>query len=63
MAAPNKKLSRSRTRARRANWRLTSPKLQACPHCHAPRLAHTVCPNCGQYKGREVKTEEQAAGE
>lgn len=63
MAAPNKKLSRSRTRSRRANWRLAPPQLQACPHCHAPRLPHSVCPNCGQYKGREVKTEEQVAGE
>jgi large subunit ribosomal protein L32 len=26
----------------------------ACPHCHAPKLPHRVCPSCGYYNGREV---------
>ena len=30
--------------------------LSECPHCHSPRLSHTVCPTCGYYKGREAIT-------
>lgn len=29
-------------------------KLVACPDCFAKHLAHTVCPACGKYKGRQV---------
>jgi large subunit ribosomal protein L32 len=25
-----------------------------CPKCQTPIPAHTACPNCGTYKGREV---------
>jgi len=28
--------------------------LSVCPKCKKPVLPHTVCKNCGYYKGREV---------
>jgi len=31
-----------------------APILVRCPKCGKPRLSHTVCPNCGYYKGIEV---------
>jgi large subunit ribosomal protein L32 len=39
---------------RRSHHRLDVPALNPCPHCRQPRLSHRVCPNCGQYDGREV---------
>jgi len=41
MAVPKKKMSRSRTRQRKAAWKLTRPST-------------TPCPQCGTYNGREV---------
>jgi large subunit ribosomal protein L32 len=54
MAVPKKKMSRSRTRRRKATWKVDRPTTSTCPQCKAPKLPHRVCPNCGQYKGREV---------
>ena len=33
---------------------LEKPTLVFCPKCGKPVLPHTVCPNCGYYKGVEV---------
>ncbi len=33
---------------------LSKPALTSCPKCGKPVLAHTVCQNCGYYKGVEV---------
>jgi len=54
MAVPKQKQSRSRTRKRRAQHKITPPGVNACPQCHSPRLPHRVCPVCGTYAGREV---------
>lgn len=54
MAVPKKKMSRSRTRRRKAGWKVAAPNTRPCPQCKAPKLPHRVCPNCGTYKGREV---------
>lgn len=29
-------------------------RLNICPKCKKPVLSHTVCLNCGYYKGQEV---------
>jgi len=54
MANPTNRASRTRKRMRRANWKATAPQTGTCPQCHEPKLTHTVCGNCGHYKGREV---------
>ena len=56
MAVPKRKMSRSNTRSRRSQWKTTVPTLATCPNraCGALKPPHLACPNCGQYKGRQV---------
>ena len=54
MASPYKKVSKMKKRSRGANWKLGVPSLTVCPTCQNPILPHHACPNCGNYKGREV---------
>ena len=54
MAAPKRKMSKSRRDKRRANWKLTVPGYVLCPQCHEPKLPHHVCMECGFYDGKEV---------
>lgn len=54
MAVPKKKMSRSRTRARKATWKVAKPAHSICPQCQSPKLPHRACPNCGTYNGRRV---------
>ncbi|MDP7011478.1 MAG: 50S ribosomal protein L32 [Verrucomicrobiota bacterium] len=57
MAVPKRKTSRSRRRKRLAsNSVIKLPKLQDCPQCGVPALAHRVCPSCGFYKSRQILT-------
>jgi large subunit ribosomal protein L32 len=53
MAVPKRKLSRSRTRHRKAQWlRTSSPTYATCKRCKTPIRPHTVCGTCGYYAGR-----------
>ncbi len=54
MAVPKKKMSRSRTRRRKANWKVSAPTTVECQQCGAMHLPHRLCHECGSYKGREV---------
>ena len=54
MAVPKRKMSRSNTRSRRAQWKAAVPNLVSCDRCREPKLAHTACPNCGTYNKRQV---------
>jgi large subunit ribosomal protein L32 len=56
MAVPKRKMSRSNTRARRAQWKAAAATLAPCPNraCGQLKLPHTACPNCGQYDGKQV---------
>lgn len=54
MPVPKRRHSKSRGRKRRTHWKLEVPQWVECPHCHQPKLPHTVCPHCGFYKGKEV---------
>ena len=39
----------------RARKRLeNSVNISVCPKCKEPKLSHTVCQSCGEYKGRKV---------
>lgn len=54
MAVPKKKMSRSRTRRRKANWKVARPHTVTCPDCGGPKLPHRVCPHDGMYKGNPI---------
>ncbi len=54
MAVPKNKVSKSKTSSRFANWKVKTPGLSECPHCHELKKNHEVCPHCGFYKGEQV---------
>ncbi len=54
MAVPRHKHTRSSVGQRRMHLYITKAALTQCPKCKKPVLPHTVCKNCGFYKGREV---------
>lgn len=58
---PKRKHSSGRRDRRRAHDALTPMNLVTCSNCGEMRPAHTVCPNCGHYQGREVVTIEKEA--
>lgn len=62
MAVPKRKMSRSNTRHRRAQWKGQAPTLVSCPQCREAKLPHTACPTCGTYgpRGRRRQVIEPA---
>jgi len=54
MPNPKRRHSAARRGKRRAHDALHRQSLAECPQCHELKLPHRACPNCGQYKGREV---------
>ena len=44
----------SATGQRRSHHALKSRAYSRCPHCAKEIMPHTVCQNCGWYKGRQV---------
>ncbi|HUW88135.1 MAG: 50S ribosomal protein L32 [Candidatus Nanopelagicaceae bacterium] len=54
MPVPKRKMSRSKTRSRRSQWKTTAAALSNCPQCQQPKLQHTACPTCGTYNRRQV---------
>lgn len=54
MAVPKRKMSRSNTRHRRAQWKATAVQTQPCPQCKSPKLPHAACGVCGMYNGRQI---------
>jgi large subunit ribosomal protein L32 len=54
MPNPKRRHSTSRQNKRRANWKLSAPKLVICPQCKQPKLPHFLCDNCGYYNGVEI---------
>jgi large subunit ribosomal protein L32 len=51
---PKQRKTKSRRNQRRMHIFAKLPVLVRCPKCGHPVLPHTVCPNCGYYKGKEV---------
>lgn len=57
-ALPKRKVSRIRRDRRRAHYlRLKMPQFGRCPTCHAMKVSHQVCHNCGTYNGIQVLPE------
>jgi large subunit ribosomal protein L32 len=51
---PKKRHTKGSRNQRRMHIFATSPALSKCKKCGKPVLPHSVCPNCGFYKGKEV---------
>lgn len=76
MATPKRKHSNSRTGKRRSHDALMPPNIPGfefskktsghrskkfiCPQCKQIKSPHTVCHNCGYYRGRQVIAVERA---
>ena len=54
MAVPKKRTGKSAQAKRRANWKASLVAVTKCSSCGADVPAHTVCPECGSYKGKVV---------
>jgi len=55
MAVPKKKMSKSKSRSRRASaWRVGPTARSACPRCGATKRPHRACGTCGFYGGRQA---------
>mgnify|MGYP001571594666 CR=1 FL=1 len=54
MAVPRHSHTRSKVGKSRMHKYIKSVYLSVCPKCKKPVLSHTVCLNCGFYKGSEV---------
>ena len=59
MAVPQRRVGKTRKRKRRANFKLTVEGLATCSNCGALIPSHTVCPECGYYKGNPARNEEK----
>jgi len=53
MAVPKKRTPSARRDRRRANIFIKEPQLVSCKKCGKPTLPHTICHECGFYKGKE----------
>lgn len=60
MAVPKKRTGHSAQGHRRSNWKATKPTTTKCPNCGATVLTHTVCTECGTYKGQPVSLKDRS---
>ena len=54
MAVPKQGHTRAKVGKSRMHKYIKPVHLNVCPKCKKPVLSHTVCLNCGFYKGQEV---------
>ncbi len=54
MGVPKHRGTSSKRNMRRSHIRLKKKGLTNCSHCGRAALLHSVCKECGYYKGREV---------
>ena len=52
MAHPKRKISIQRARKRRTHYKAVTPTLAICSNCGAAHIYHTVCGECGYYRGK-----------
>ena len=60
MAHPKRRQSKTRTAKRRTHDKAVAPTLAVCPNCGAWHVYHTVCGECGYYRGK-LAIEKEAA--
>lgn len=61
MPVPKQRVGHSDQGHRRSCWKATTPTLSVCSNCGAFHRSHTICENCGWYKGRVVSQKFAAA--
>ena len=55
MAVPKRKTSIRVRNQRRSHHALKAPNMVLCGNCGAFARPHRVCPQCGHFKGSEIK--------
>jgi large subunit ribosomal protein L32 len=54
MANPKRRHCKARRDRRRANQRLVPLQTVRCKNCSATIKTHSICSECGYYRGRQV---------
>ena len=58
---PSQKISRARTRSRRAHHAKVPANITDCPRCNSPKLPHAACEKCGFVRtGLSLKVEKES---
>ena len=52
MAHPKRRQGKTRTAKRRTHDKAVAPTMAICPNCGAWHIYHTVCGECGYYRGK-----------
>jgi large subunit ribosomal protein L32 len=52
MPVPKKRVGHSEQGHRRSCWKATTPTMTRCSNCGVMRHTHTICQQCGHYRGR-----------
>jgi large subunit ribosomal protein L32 len=60
MPNPKRRHSKTRTAKRRTHDALAPVQTGLCAQCQEPKRSHQVCPNCGYYRGRQVRPVDEA---
>ncbi|GHT15635.1 50S ribosomal protein L32 [Bacteroidia bacterium] len=61
MAHPKSRLSKQRRDKRRTHYKAEVPTLATCSNCGATVEYHTICPECGFYRGKQVMEKQKVA--
>ncbi len=59
MAVPKRRTSKSRKGMRRAHHALSLPPIVKCSNCKTQHVRHTICPECGHYRGKPILATEE----
>jgi len=62
-ALPKKKHTRARRGNKRSHKGLSKINGYLCPECNEPRLPHSICSNCGEYRGRRYQSAPEPVSE
>ena len=54
MAVPKRKHSKARKNKRKSHLAIKATALRRCARCNSAVKPHTICTNCGHYRGRMI---------